>query len=67
LILALGYRHLSVSPFRFPYVKFLSSKLSEPMLEEIRAQVLKLTKESDIERYLKDVLNSINPILLEAE
>ena len=67
LILALGYRHLSVSPLRFPYVKFLSSKLSERMLKEIRSHVLGMTRESDIERYLKDILNSINPMLLEAE
>ncbi|MYK48829.1 MAG: phosphoenolpyruvate--protein phosphotransferase, partial [Candidatus Dadabacteria bacterium] len=67
LILALGYRHLSVSPLRFPYVKFLSDRLSEQMLEEIRSHVLLLKKESDIERYLKDVVNSINPMLLEAE
>ncbi len=67
LILALGYRHLSVSPLRFPYVKFLSDRLSERMLEEIRSDLLLLSKESDIERYLKDVLNSINPMLLEVE
>ncbi len=67
LILALGYRHLSVSPLRFPYVKFLSDRLSEQMLEEIRSDVLLFSKQSDIERYLKDVLNSINPMLLEAE
>jgi len=67
LLLALGYRHLSVSPLRFPYVKFLSDRLSERMLEGIRSDVLLLTKESDIERYLKDILNSINPMLLEVE
>ena len=37
------------------------------MLEEIRSDVLLFSKESDIERYLKDVLNSINPMLLEVE
>ncbi len=67
LILALGYRNLSVSPLRFPYVKFLSDRLSEQMLEEIRSQILLFKKESDIERYLKDILNSINPMLLEVE
>ena len=67
LMLALGYRNLSVAPIRFPYVKFLSDRLSEEMLEEVRSHILTLAKESDIERYLKDVLNSVDPMLLEID
>lgn len=65
LILALGYRHLSVSPVRFPYVKFLADRLSEETLGDMRSKILGFGKESDIERYVKDVLNSIDPMMLE--
>lgn len=65
LILALGYRHLSISPIRYPYVKFLCGRLNEDKLDEIRSRVLEMTKESDIERYVKDILGSMNPKMLE--
>ena len=65
LILALGYRHLSVSPIRFPCVKFLCDRLSEETLGEMRSKILRMRKESDIERHVKDVLNSIDPMMLE--
>ena len=65
LILALGYRHLSVSPIRFPCVKFLCDRLSEETLGEMKSKILRMRKESDIERHVKDVLNSIDPMMLE--
>ncbi len=67
LILALGYRHLSVAPMRYPCIKFLSDRISESALAEIRSDILALAKESEIERYVKDVLNSVSPLLLEME
>ncbi len=67
LILALGYRHLSVAPMRYPYIKFLSDRLSKATLVKIRSDILALARESEIERYIKNLLNSVSPLLLEME
>ncbi len=65
LLLALGYRHLSVTPSQFPYIKYLCSKVKKSDLSEIKSKVLKMNKQSDIERYTKDYLSSLAPKLLE--
>lgn len=65
LLLSLGYRHLSVTPSQFPYIKYLSSKVNQSDLDEIKNKILKMNKQSEIERYTKDFLNSLEPRLLE--
>ncbi|MGH7885444.1 MAG: phosphoenolpyruvate--protein phosphotransferase [Thermodesulfobacteriota bacterium] len=65
LLLALGYRHLSISPSQFPYIKYLSAKVTENELRELRDKVLTMNKQSEIEGYTNDVLSSIEPKLLE--
>ena len=67
LILGLGYKNISVSPLQYPYVKYLTNVLDEKLLKEIKNNVLRLSKESEIERYINDTLSLIEPKLLDIE
>ena len=67
LLLALGYRNLSVSPAKAPVLRYLSSKVGISMLENLRHNLINQNKESEIERCIYDTLEKIDPILLEIE
>ena len=65
LIFALGYRNLSVSPYRIPVVKFISNRISRAGLLSFKKHLMEQKSESDIERLLADRLEEINPALVE--
>lgn len=65
LLIALGYKHLSVSPAKYPFIKYLTGKVTSSELAELKGKVLQMNKQSDIEAYTKDMLSSIDPKLLE--
>ena len=66
-LIALGFNQLSVSPSNLPYVRFLCSKVDKYMLTTVRRDILNLKKNSEIERYLIEALESIHPALIEIE
>ncbi|NIP29934.1 MAG: phosphoenolpyruvate--protein phosphotransferase [Candidatus Dadabacteria bacterium] len=67
LILSLGYRNISVSPLQYPYIKYLVNRLDHKLLRKVRNNILKLNKESEIRRYINDILSTLEPKLLEIE
>lgn len=66
-LMALGFKQLSVSPSNLPYVRFLSGKVDRLLLSSVRRDILNLKKNSEIERYLIETLESIHPALIEIE
>jgi phosphotransferase system enzyme I (PtsP) len=66
-LIALGYRQLSISPSHVPYIRYLCKKLDKYMLGTVKRDILALKKKADIERYLVEALESIDPALLEIE
>jgi len=66
-LIALGYRQLSISPSHVPYIRYLCKKLDKYMLGTVKRDILALKKKTDIERYLVETLESIDPALLEIE
>jgi phosphotransferase system, enzyme I, PtsP len=66
-LIALGYRQLSISPSHVPYIRYLCKKLDKYMLGTVKRDILGLKKKTDIERYLVEALESIDPALLEIE
>ena len=65
ILLSLGYRVLSVSPSRAPIIRYLSNKIDNGLLEDIKKHILFEKKEKEIEAYLNEVIQSINPSLIE--
>lgn len=66
-LIALGYRQLSISPSHVPYIRYLCKKLDKHKLGTVKRDILALKKKTDIERYLVETLESIDPALLEIE
>lgn len=66
-LLALGYRHFSVSPSHVPVIRYLCNRLDKNVLDSLRAQTLHINKRSDIERHLIETLEQIDPALIEIE
>ncbi|MBF0431446.1 MAG: phosphoenolpyruvate--protein phosphotransferase [Fibrobacteria bacterium] len=64
-LLALGYTNLSILPTRIPAIRFLVKRLNKDLLLEIREKILKEKQQKEIERYLQDVLTSLDPRLLD--
>jgi phosphotransferase system, enzyme I, PtsP len=64
-LVSLGYSNLSVSPSRAPVIKFLSKRIDKGLLGDVRSTILGERKLSDIKGYLSDVVESIDPALLE--
>ena len=64
ILLSLGYKHLSINPSSAPIIRFLINKVSDKMLKEVWSEISVKKKESDIERYIADILESIEPALL---
>ncbi len=66
-LIALGYRQLSISPSHVPYIRFLCRKLNKYILSTVRRDILGMKKKNEIERYLIETLESIDPALIEIE
>jgi phosphotransferase system enzyme I (PtsP) len=62
---SLGYRNLSVSPSRAPVIRFLSKRIDKGILSDVRSKILGERKLSEIKGYLSDIVESIDPALLE--
>ena len=67
LIFSLGYRNISVSPSQYPYIKYLVNRLDQKILKTTKTNILKFNKESEIRRYINDVLGSLDSKLLEID
>ncbi len=65
LILALGYKNLSVSPYRIPVVRFIANHVSPVFLSGLRKKLMRGKREMDIERLLAGCLEKIEPALVE--
>lgn len=66
-LVSLGYRILSVSPYHVPVIRYLCSRVNEELLASVRSVVLSEKKESEIRRYLLEVIESIDPRLIEVD
>ncbi len=66
-LISLGCRQLSILPVRAPTIRFLISKLTHPLLEKVQQSILGAVRQKDIESYLNEVLESLEPQLLETE
>jgi phosphotransferase system enzyme I (PtsP) len=64
-LVSLGYSNLSVSPLRAPVIRFLSKRIHKGLLGDVRSTILGERKLSEIKGYLSDVVESIDPALLE--
>jgi len=66
-LLSIGYRSFSVLPSRSPIIRHLSRRTEPELLQNVRERILGEKREADINRYLGEVIESIDPILLELE
>jgi phosphotransferase system enzyme I (PtsP) len=66
-LIALGYKQLSVSPSHVPYIRYLCKKVDKHMLGTVRRNILNIKKQTDIERYLIEALEKIDPSLIDIE
>jgi phosphotransferase system enzyme I (PtsP) len=66
-LISLGYRQLSVSPSHAPVIRYLCRGIDEDLIGRIRSNILIEKKESEIKRYLFDVVESIDESLLEVQ
>ncbi|MGI9534783.1 MAG: phosphoenolpyruvate--protein phosphotransferase [Thermodesulfobacteriota bacterium] len=67
ILLSLGYKNLSVAPSRAPLVRYLINKLDQETLNEVRSEIISQKKKAEIERYIFDVLQELDPSLIELE
>lgn len=66
-LLSLGYKQLSVSPANVPTVRYLCNRIDRDLLNTVRHKILNIRKKSEIERYMIETLESIDPALIEIE
>jgi len=66
-LLSLGYNQLSVSPSNVPTVRYLCNRIDKDILNTVRHKILNIRKKSEIERYMIETLESIDPALIEIE
>ena len=66
-LLSLGYNQLSISPANVPTIRYLCNRLDKNLLNTVRHKILNTRKKSDIERYMVETLESIDPALIEIE
>lgn len=64
-LVALGYRQLSVLPSRAPAIRYLCKRIDEGFLRGVRVKILNEKNDREIESYLNETLESIDPILIE--
>lgn len=67
ILLSLGYKNLSLSPSSAPVIRFLSNRVDQSLLNEVWCKISVMKKEREIERYLVDILESIDPALIRIE
>ncbi|WP_462137315.1 phosphoenolpyruvate--protein phosphotransferase [Candidatus Mycalebacterium sp.] len=65
LIFALGYKNLSVSPYRIPVVKFIANHTDAEFLAGFRRKLMRAKNEADIKRLLANSLENMDSALLE--
>lgn len=66
-LLSLGYNNLSVSPSNVPIIRYLCNRIDKDLLNTVRHKILKMRKKSEIERFMIETLESIDPALIEIE
>ena len=66
-LIALGYRHLSVLPSKIPLIHYLCKHLKTEKLKEVQTYLLKENNETEIKRYLSDLIQTLDPKLSEIE
>lgn len=66
-LISIGYRQLSVLPSHAPVIRYLCKRINEDLCYAVQSKILSERKEREIERYLNEVLESINPSLIEIE
>jgi phosphotransferase system enzyme I (PtsP) len=66
-LISIGYRQLSILPSRAPVIRYLCKRISEDFCRTVQSTILSERKEREIERYLSEVLESIEPSLIEIE
>ncbi|MEE8135552.1 MAG: phosphoenolpyruvate--protein phosphotransferase [Thermodesulfobacteriota bacterium] len=66
-LISLGYNQLSISPSNVPSIRYLCKRTDKNLLITIRHKILNIRKKSDIERYIVEALESIDPALIEIE
>jgi len=66
-LLSLGYNQLSASPANVPTIRYLCNRINKDLLNTVRHKILNTRKKSDIERFIIETLESIDPALIEIE
>ena len=66
-LLSLGYTQLSISPANVPTIRYLCNRIDKDLLNSVRHTILNTRKKSEIERYMIETLESIDPALIEIE
>lgn len=66
-LLSLGYNQLSISPSNVPTIRYLCNRIDKDLLNTVRHKILNIRKKSEIERFMIDTLESIDPALIEIE
>ena len=66
-LMSLGYSNLSVSPSNVPTIRYLCNRIDKDLLNAVRHKILKMHKKSEIERFMIETLESIDPALIEIE
>jgi phosphotransferase system enzyme I (PtsP) len=66
-LISLGCRQLSILPARTPIIRFLINKLTPQLCEKIKDRILSETRQKDIESFLNEELETLEPKLLETE
>lgn len=66
-LISIGYHQFSVLPSRAPVIRYLCKRINEDLLRTVRSRILSERKEAEIRRYMIEVLESIDPALVEME
>lgn len=66
-LLSLGYSQLSASPSNVPTIRYLCNRIDKDLLNRVRHKILNIRKKTEIERFMIDTLESIDPALIEVE
>jgi phosphotransferase system enzyme I (PtsP) len=65
--IAIGYRQLSVSPSQSPVIRYICRRINQDFLHTVRYKILNEKKETEIRGYMLEVLESIDPALIDLE
>jgi phosphotransferase system, enzyme I, PtsP len=66
-LISIGYRRLSVLPSRAPIIRYICKRINEDSFRAVQSKILSERKEREIERYLNEVLESLDPNFIEVE